>query len=179
MTCESRWRRHKKYIRNSVYSSALNVLWVLYHALDTQKITIVGINSSLFMEHNKNQCNPWVNLFIGKLVYCYVPERSRVKDSTQQDGALIFWLLPIVHVVDTQVHCQQSAASSFQLCMGLLIECFIQITTAVQRRKNNETIVSSSVLKIFLCLYATHHFPRCLTTTAQERWCSVYVPLSF
>lgn len=40
----------------------------------------------------------------------FVTYQSTVKekDSTQQDGALIFWLLPIVFAVDTQVHCAHS-----------------------------------------------------------------------
>lgn len=37
-----------------------------------------------------------------------MPGHSRGQHCTQQDGALIFWLLPIVVAVDTQVHCERS-----------------------------------------------------------------------
>lgn len=41
---------------------------------------------------------------------CHMPEHSRGAQTGR--GELIFWLLPIVVVVDTQVHCEHSHLSS-------------------------------------------------------------------
>ena len=93
---------------------------------------------------------------------------ARAEQGKGQDGALIFWLLPIVYLVDSTVTCRltrTALASRFQPCVGLLIgSFFLQATFPAAEQRNEQQnrclcyrFLTVSVLRLFLHLFAIYH----------------------